>query len=174
MTGYRDDREALRSQLDAAERRAKDAEAELQRIAAGQPTIAGLAGDSLFTLAKVALWLQFAGWVVLVLISVPAYISIAHDDPPFGRSPSPTIQGLLMAALVDTFFSPVGLTAAVAAWGLGKGRRWAWGAGLAAAALGLCGCWPVSIVVFAALLRDRVRHAFHPPPAPMPFPHPPR
>lgn len=149
------------AQLDQERARAERAEAELQQLARGEPTIASLRADSSFTLVRVLLWLQTVGWGVFVLISFPIYISIAHDDPPFGRSIDPTAQGIVMALVVDVFFAPIGVGSAVAAVGLHRGRRWAWYLGVVVCAVSCtCGCVPIGIAGLVVLLRDKVRTTF--------------
>jgi hypothetical protein len=169
-----EDETALRARVAAAEARAAAAEAEAARLrhgptlpaAAPAPVLARLDGDGVFAIAKVCLWLQFGCWVVLVLVSVPGYIAIAHDELPFGRSMPPTIQGLLMAAIVDVFFAPTGITALSAALGIRRAKRWAWGVGVAAGALGILFCLPLGAVILIAFVRENVRHAFFPERAP--------
>ncbi|HVH46853.1 MAG TPA: hypothetical protein VM925_31135 [Labilithrix sp.] len=157
---YRDDREVIRVRLAEAEERARRAEEELERTRAGHPTKTGLASDTLFTLTKVALWLQFAAWVGLVLVSVPVYISIAHKEPPFGSTMSPVIQGCMMAFLVDVFLAPAGILPLIALRGVSKGRRWAWGVTLASGIAGsLCFCVPLGALTLASVLRSNVRQA---------------
>ena len=159
---YRDEREVLRERLAEAEARARRAEDELARTRAGAATLTALSGDVGFNLLKVALVLQVVAWGVLVIASVPTYISIAHDDPPFGGSLSPALQGCVMALVVDAFFAPAGLLPLAALIGIRRGRRWAWACMLASGAAGtLCMCVPLGAITLAVALRPRVRDAFH-------------
>lgn len=163
MGNYRDERDVLRERLADAEARAAVAEDELRRTREGQPTLTALAGDTLFGLSKVALWLQFAAWALFVLVSFPVYISIAHENPgrELGGMFSPTVTGCLIATIVDACFAPVAVVSLLAVRALGKGKRSGWGLSVAAGVLGtLCGCLPLGALVLASMLRARVRTAF--------------
>jgi len=166
--GYRDEEEALRLRLQMAEaerdahrHKAEAAEAQLARAVAGAPTPEGMKHDSWLTAAKVFLWLHFGGWVVFLLVSVPAYIGIAHEDPPFGHELDPTVQGLLMAAMVNAFFAPVGIGSAIGAFGLARGRAWGWWVSIVVFGISCaCGCWPLGVGGIIILLRGPVRAAY--------------
>ena len=131
--------------------------------AAPPSTINGLPGDIHFTLMRVGMWMMFGAWVMLVLVSFPAYISIAHDQPPFGRGTDPTTQGVLMAVLVDVFYSPPGLCGLFANLGFRKGRRWAHAVAVAAYALSCLCCLPLGGYGLWVLLRERTRRHFYSP-----------
>jgi hypothetical protein len=149
------------AERDAHRRRAEAAETELRHAVAGSPTPDTLKHDGWLTAAKVFLWLQFGGWLLFLVVSVPTYILIAYEDPPFGRDLEPAVQGLLMAAIVNAFFAPVGIGSAVGARGLSLGRAWGWWVSIVAFGLScFCGCWPIGIAGMIILLRGPVRTAY--------------
>jgi hypothetical protein len=112
------------------------------------------------------LWVLLALYLLLVAVSVPIYISIAHDDPPFGVSMTPTVQGIVIAAIVDAFFSPLGITALVGALRLPKCTRVGYVAAIIAYGLCCLGCCiPFGGYGLYALLRQPIRQAFFPPAA---------
>lgn len=128
---------------------------------AAPPSVVSLPGDVHFTFMRVGLWMMFGAWLLLVLVSVPVYISIAHDQPPFGSGLDPTLQGLLMAAIVDAFYSPPALCGLFANLGFRKRRRWAHGAAVVAYGLCCLCCLPLGGYGLWVLLRERTRRHFY-------------
>lgn len=118
--------------------------------------------DIHFTLMRVGLWVVFGLWLLLVLVSVPAYISIAHDQPPFGPNLDPTIQGVILAAVVDVFYSPPALCGLFANIGFSRGRRWAHACAIVSYALCVVCCFPLGGYGLWVLLRERTRRHFYP------------
>ncbi|MCA9631583.1 MAG: hypothetical protein KC766_28195 [Myxococcales bacterium] len=131
-------------------------------LAAPPSTLNALPSDINFTLMRVGLWMVFGAWMLLVLISVPVYVSIAHDQPPFGRGMDPTLQGVLMAFFVDAFYSPPALCALFANVGFRRRRRWAHAVAVAAYALCCLCCLPLGGYGLWVLLRERTRKHFYP------------
>ncbi len=117
------------------------------------------------TLTRAILWLVFGAWVLLVLMSFPVYISIAHDQPPFGPGMDPTIQGVILALFVDLAYSPPAILALAANLGLNRGQRWGYITAVIALAITTLCCFPLGGYGLWALLRAKTRLHFFPPTA---------
>ena len=100
------------------------------------------------------------GALLLLVVSVPGYVLIAHDDPPMGDLVDPTLQGLGMAALVNAFFAPSGLCAALAVYNIHKRKKSGWTLAVIAFAINLLFCTPLGVYGLVAFLRREVRDAF--------------
>lgn len=129
--------------------------------------------DIHFQLARGCLWLIAIGSVAFLFVSVPGYIAIAHDDPPFGDDLDYTVQGLIMAGIVNAFFSPSGIGAAISLWGIHKRKKYGWVAGIIAFGINLLFCMPIGVYGLIAFLRSNVREAFFGRPAAAQPPYPP-
>lgn len=119
-------------------------------------------GDLHVTLTRALLWLVFGGWLLLVAFSFPLYISIANEEAQAGSDLSPTLQGIVMALVVDAVFAPPAILGLVANIGLRKGRRWAYVATLLALVVLLLYCLPIGLYGLWAMLRNKVGLYFHP------------
>lgn len=133
------------------------------QLVASNDSSGELPGDIHFTLMRLGMWMIFGAWILLVLVSVPVYVSIAHDQPPFGRGMDPTVQGLVMALVVDAFYSPPALCGLFANIGFRRRRRWAHPVAVAAYALCCLCCFPLGGYGLWVLLRERTRRHFYTP-----------
>ncbi|MBX3183395.1 MAG: hypothetical protein KIT72_03490 [Polyangiaceae bacterium] len=123
------------------------------------------AGDIHYSLTRASLWLVFGCWVLLVLVSFPLYISIAHEEPLIAPTLDPTLQGIVTALFVDVAYSPPALLALAANIGLGRGQRWGYVTAIIALAMITLCCIPLGAYGLWSLLRAKTRLHFFPPTA---------